>query len=184
MHRRALAATLTLTFAFLTPAGAEDFEEFSTQGLRESRGIVVRVRHPVGWKKVASDDEMAIAELRGPQGPLTGILQIARGRKRAGIDATCHPDRAPTMLQNLGAEEAGTRVREVFARNFDGRPGYELSYERNNAGDFLLVRGAIVCLKESRLLVTCGASGPRKGALLGIEPVCRQVLDSLTVTEE
>ena len=144
----------------------------------------MRVQHPLSWKQVPSDDYIALAELRGPQGRLTGILQIARGRQRTGPDAFCDRERARTMLQNLAADESDTRVTDVFARQIDGRPGYEIRYERNDAGSFLLVRSVIACLKQSRLLVSCGATGATKAALAEIEPVCRQVLESVSISEE
>ncbi|MDB5859530.1 MAG: hypothetical protein JWQ76_3219 [Ramlibacter sp.] len=175
---------LALAFAFITAAHAEDFEEFSSKGLPGSKGIVVRVSHPAGWKKVQPDDELALAELRGPQGPLTGILQVARTGRRAGTDALCHPERARTILQHLADDEADTRVTDVFARTSEGRPGFEIRYERNLAPEFLLVRSVIACLKDSRVLVSCGATGETKKALAEIEPVCRQVLDSLSISEE
>jgi hypothetical protein len=166
-------------------AGAEELREFSSRGLRGSEGVVVRIAHPAAWKKVDTDDEMALVELRGPQGALTGILQVGRGRRHQGdMAALCHPERARTMLQNPAAQEPGTRVTEVVARSSGGRAGYEVRYERNSAPEFLLVRSVIVCLKDSRLVVSCGASGTRKPALTAIEPVCAQVLDSLHITEE
>jgi hypothetical protein len=184
MLRRDIPAALALTFALTSPGHAEDFGEFDSKGLPGSRGVVVRVRHPAGWKKVPVDDEMALAELRGPQGRLTGILQVARGRQRAGTEALCQPERALSMLRHLAAEESDARVTDVFARTSAGRPGYEVRYERNVAPSFLLVRSVIVCLKDSRVLVSCGATGGTKAALTEIEPVCRQVLESLSISEE
>jgi hypothetical protein len=179
-----MTATLALTSAFISPARAEDFAEFNSMGLPGSQGVVVRVRHPAGWKQVAIDDDMALAELRGQQGRLTGILQIGRGRQRAGVETPCRPERARTMLLSPAAEESDARITDVFARKHEGRPGYEIRYERNNAPTFLLVRSVIVCLKDSRLVVSCGATGGLKAALAEIEPVCRQVLESLSISEE
>jgi hypothetical protein len=184
MLRRFLAATLALSSAVTCVARAEDFEEFSSQGLRGSKGIVVRLRHPAGWKRVPSADGMALAELRGPQGRITGILQIGRGQQRADIETLCRPERARTMLQNPGADEADARVTQVVARKSEGRPGYDVRYERNNAPDFLAMRSLIVCLKDTRLVVSCGAIAAAKSALGAIEPVCAQVLGSVSITEE
>ena len=46
------------------------------------------------------------------------------------------------------------------------------------------VRSVIVCLKDSQLVVSCGGTGAAKPALAQIEPVCRRVLESLTISEE
>jgi hypothetical protein len=183
MIRTALtAAVLALTSAIIQPARAQDLQEFNSAGLPGSQGIVVRMQHPASWKKVATDDELALAELQGPQGRLTGILQVARGPRQAGAAALCPPERAPSMLQHPAEPDA--RVTEVFARTIEGRPGYEIRYERNTAPALLLVRSVIVCLKDSRVLVSCGATGPAKAALSAIEPVCRRVLDSLRISED
>lgn len=179
-----LVTATALTCIAISAARAEDLREFSSQGLPGSQGVVVRLQHPAGWRKVITDDAMALAELRGPHGRLTGILQIGRGRRHAGTEALCQPERARTMLQNPGAEESDARVTEVVARRIADRPGYEIRYERNNAPGFLLVRSLIVCLKDSRLVVSCGATGPSKAALGDIEPVCRNVLESLAISEE
>jgi hypothetical protein len=184
MLRRLLTATLALASASTCLAQAQDFQEFSSQGLRGSQGVVVRVRHPAAWKRVATDDAMAVAELRGPHGPLTGILQIGRGRKRPDMESLCRPERARTMLQNPGAEEADARIMEVVARRSEGRAGYEIRYERNNGPAFLAARSLVVCLKDSRLVVSCGAMAARKTALGAIEPVCRQVLASVSISED
>lgn len=185
MHRSVTVTALALATFVGPPLRADELRDFSSRGLRGSQGVDVRVQHPASWKKVETDDEMALVELRGPQGALTGILQIGRGRRqRTDMEALCHPERARTMLQNPGAQEPDTRVIEVVARTTAGRPGYEVRYERSNPPDFLLVRSAIVCLKDSRLVVSCGATGAPKSALPAIEPVCAQVLDSLRITEE
>lgn len=175
-----LSRLLLATACAATPlAHAETWQEFSTEGLPGSRGVVVRISHPANWKPVPIDDPMALAELRGAHGRLTGILQIGRGRQRQDMEAVCHPERARSMLQNLEAQEA--RVMEVFARRHEGRPAFEMRYERKDPP--MLVRSVIVCLKDTRLVVSCGATGPSKAALGDIEPVCRQVLGSLAVTE-
>ncbi len=185
MLRSVTVTALLMTTLVCPPLRADELREFSSRGLRGSQDVDVRVRHPAGWKKVETDDGMALIELRGPQGALTGILQIGRGRRqRTDMEVLCHPERARTMLQNPGAQEPGTRVTEVVARTSAGRPGYEVRYERSNPPDFLLVRSVIVCLKDSRLVVSCGASGALQSALSVIEPVCAQVLDSLSIREE
>jgi len=187
-HRSApLARGLGLLLAVaLAPAWGADkaFRTFDTRGLPHSDGVVVRVNHPARWKPVPVEDEMALAELRGPQGALTGILQIGRGRQRQDMEALCRPERASSMLQSLAAQEPGTRVTDVVARRIAGRPAFELRYERGTDAGFLRVRSLIVCLKDSRLLVSCGASGPARSALAAIDPVCTRVLDSLSITEE
>lgn len=180
---RGLLLPLLLACA-LAPASAQDLQEFSTQGLRGSAGIVVRIRHPAAWKRVTSDDVRAVAELRGPQGRLTGILQIGRGRQRADMEGACAPERASTMLQNLSGPESDTRVTDVFARVLQGRPAFELRYERQHPPEFLAVRSLIVCLKDTQLVVSCGATAKLRPLLSEIEPVCREVLDSLSVIEE
>ena len=186
MRRQALArctAGLLLAAAGLACAG--EFTQFDTRGLPRSQGLVVRVNHPPHWKRVPVDDEMALAELRGSEaGGLTGILQIGRGRPRKDLQAQCGPERARTMLQGLSAREPDARVTDVVARTLDGRPAFELRYQRSDAPGFLLVRSVIVCLKDSKLVVSCGATGPAKDVLAAIEPVCRRVLDSLSVAED
>ncbi|HEX2544470.1 MAG TPA: hypothetical protein VHL79_06310 [Ramlibacter sp.] len=160
-------------------AQGEELQAFSSRGLPGSRGIDVRMQHPAAWKKVPVDDPMAVAELRGPHGRLTAILQVGRGAPQSDMQALCHPERARTMLQGL--EALDTRVTDVVARQHEGRPGFELSYERSNPPT--LVRSVIVCLKDTRVVVSCGASGPRP-ALGDIEPVCRRVLGTLTISED
>lgn len=177
-------AVLALTGALVPPASAQGLQEFSTLGLPRSEGVVVRVKHPSHWKRVALDDDMAVAELRGRQGPLTGILQIGRGGRRTDLEAACRPERARTMLQGIGAQEPDARVTDVFARRHEGRPAFEVRYERNNPGTFMRVRSVIVCLKDSRLVVSCAGTAATKSALEAIEPVCTQVLGSLTVSED
>ena len=176
-----LRRLLLLVVACAAPvlARADTWQEFSTQGLPGSHGVVVRINRPAAWKVVPLDDPMALAELRGPHGPLTAILQIGRGRQRQDMETVCHPERARDMLQNLEAQQA--RVTDVFARRHEGRPAFEMRYERKDPP--MLVRSVIVCLKDTRLVVSCGATGPSKAALGDIEPVCRQVLGSLAVTE-
>ena len=183
---RVLLLALALSCAALgparadAPARADEFRAFSSKGLPRSEGIEVRVWHPAHWRRVAIDDDMALAELRGPQGRLTGILQIGRGRPRQDMKQLCRPERARTMLQ--GEQEA--RVTEALARQREGRPAFEIGYERNDAPTFMRVRSVIVCLKDSQLVVSCGAAGAAKPALAQIEPVCRRVLESLTISEE
>jgi hypothetical protein len=168
----------------LLPARAGDLVEFSSQGLPRSEGLVVRLQHPPAWKKVDSDDPLALAELRGPQDGLTAILQVARGARRKDMEAVCRPERATEMLRTLAAEEADTRVTDVFARQYAGRPAYEIRYERGTTPDLLRVRSLIVCLKDTRLVVSCGAMGASKAALDGIEPACSRMFESLSITEE
>lgn len=187
MPHRVLGTTLLLASVLASLANAQevpDFREFDSARLPGSRGVSVRLRHPASWKKVDVDDDMALAELRGPQGRLTGILQIGRGRQQEGIEALCRPERARTMLQNLSTEESDVRVTDVVARQHEGRPGYEIRYQRSNPRDYLQVRSLVVCLKDSRLVVSCGAAGEAKAELADIEPVCRQVLDSLRISED
>jgi hypothetical protein len=181
MLRTLLAATLALA---ILPLRAENLAEFSSRGLPRSDGVEVRLRYPAAWRKVASDDEMALAEFRGPEGALTGILQVGRGARRSDTAALCHPERALTMLQDARARESDARITEVVARATEGRPGFEIRYERNDAPDFLRVRSRIVCLKDTRLVVSCGAMGPAKAALAAIEPVCDRALESLRISEE
>jgi len=177
-------STLVVMLAATSLAQAQDFKEFNSKGLSRSQGIVVRVSHPSQWRMVPADDAMALAELRGPHGSLTGILQIARGRQRTDMEALCKPERARRMLQNLTGGEKDTRVTDVQARQRQGRPAYEIRYERNNAPTFTVVRSVVVCLKDSQLLVSCAGMGKVKAAVTGIEPVCGRVLESLDVTEE
>lgn len=179
-----LVAILAVTLAAMSLARAEDFKEFNSKGLPRSQGIVVRMSHPSQWRMVPVDDAMALAELRGPHGSLTGILQIARGRQRTDMEALCKPERARRMLRNLAGGEQDTRVTDVRARQRQGRPAYEIRYERNNAPTFMVVRSVVVCLKDSQLLVSCAGSGKVKAAVTDIEPVCIRVLESLDISEE
>ena len=181
---RTRVAIVALACSAASAASAQEFREFNTTGLPRSEGVVVRVKHPSAWKAAATDDEMALAELRGPYGKLTGVLQIGRGVRRDDMAAVCKPENARTMLRSLEPQDRGTRVTDVFARKHEGRPAFEVRYERNNAPTFTLVRSVIVCLKHSKLLVSCGAEGKTKAAVAEIEPVCRRVLDSLTVAED
>lgn len=170
--------------AALQPAGAQEFSEFTSKGLSGSEGIVVHVSHPSHWRKVEVNDEMALAELRGTRGRLTGILQVGRGRLRHDMASACAPERARTMLQHLAAEDADARVMDVFARQHEGRAAYEVRYERNHPPTFMAVRSLIVCLKDSRVVISCGALGPAKALLAEMEPVCRQVLESVRISED
>jgi hypothetical protein len=181
---RGIAATLAVAFAAMSLARAEDFREFNSKGLPRSQGIVMRVSHPSQWRMVPVGDDMALAELRGPHGSVTGILQIARGRQRNDMATLCKAERARSMLSNLTGGEQDTRVTDVRASQRQGRPAYEIRYERNNAPAFMVVRSVVVCLKDSQLLVSCAGAGQRKAALTSIEPVCSRVLDSLAITEE
>ncbi len=179
------AAALAIACAAMSlPAHAEDFKEFTSQGLPRSQGFVVRLNHPPQWQKVPTADEMALAELRGPQDGLTGILQIGRGRQRKDIATLCTAERARTMLGNLTARDPDTRVTDVVARPHQGRPAYEIRYERNKPQNFLLVRSVVVCLKDSQLVVSCAGAGGAKPAVAAIAPVCQRVLESLKITEE
>jgi hypothetical protein len=187
MKTAVVIATLALTALAASPARSADsqeFSEFNSHGVPRSQGVVVRVRHPAQWKQVVVDDEMALAELRGPQGRLTGTLQIGRGARRQDMDSLCQPGRARTMLQSLAAEEQDARVTDVFARKHEGRPAYEIRYERHIAPAFVRVRSLVVCLKDSQLVVSCAGAGEARNALAEIEPVCGQVLESLTISEE
>jgi len=179
-----IVATLAITLAAMSLARAEDFKEFNSEGMPRSQGVVVRVSHPPQWRMVPVNDGMALAELRGPHGRLTGILQIARGRQRTDMETLCKPERARMMLQNLTSGEQDTRVTDVLARQRQGRPAYEIRYERNNAPTFMVVRSVVVCLKDSQLLVSCAGAGKVKAAVAGIEPVCSRVLESLDITEK
>lgn len=179
-----LAVLLALAAACAAQAQAQAWKDFSSKGLHRSKGVVVRVSHPPEWKKVEADDLLALAELQGPHGDLTGILQIARGGRRSDMEAACRPENAQTLLQGLAGDEAGTRVTDVFARKHQDRPAFEVRYERQAASEFTLVRSVIVCLRDSKLLVSCGAMGRQQAALAAIEPVCGKVLDTLDITEE
>ncbi|MCG2591725.1 hypothetical protein LZ009_02920 [Ramlibacter sp. XY19] len=181
MVRRLLVLPLLL---LAVVARADDFVESSTRGMPGSKGMELRLQHPADWKRIESEDPAALIELRGPEGDVSGILQVARGRRRLGADAQCEPDRARSMLQHMASDEADARVTDLFARSVDGRPGYALRYERANAPGYLRVRSVIVCLKDTRVLVSCGASSPKKAALREIEPVCERVLESVRISEE
>ena len=178
------ALLLALACALPLPAAAQGMREFNSRGLPRSEGMAVRLQHPSHWQRVPVDDELALVELRGRQGPLTGILQIGRGGRRADMATACRPERARTLLQGIAGKEPGTRVTDVFARSHEGRPAFELRYERSGGGPFMRVRSLLVCLKDSQLLVSCAGSADARGALDAIEPVCEQVLDSLTVSED
>lgn len=173
-----------LLAAATASAQADDFREFSSRGLPRSQGVVVRVSHPPQWRRVPLDDEMAIAELRGPQGGLTGILQIGRGRRRNDIETLCKPDRARTMLAQVTATNNDARVTDVMARAHQGRPAYDIRYERNDPPDFMVVRSVVVCLRDSQLVISCAGAAEAKAALAAIDPVCSRVLESVTITEE
>jgi hypothetical protein len=181
---RIASLSLALAAGVAGSAQAQDTTRFDSRGLPRSEGLVVQVQHPSGWKRVEADDELALAELRGPQNNLTGILQVARGRRQADMAALCKPERATTMLRDVAGKEPGTRVTDVAARTHQGRAAFEIRYERDDAPLFLRVRSLIVCLKDSRLVVSCAGAGGAKAALPQIEPVCRQVLDSVTVSED
>ena len=176
-----LAVVLAAAFQ---PLRAQETSVFSSQGLAGSEGVVVRVRHPSHWKKVELDDEMALAELRGTRAGITGILQVGRGRLRQDMASACAPGRARTMLQNLAAEDADARVTDVVARSHGDRAAYEVRYERRQPPAFLAVRSLIVCLKDSRIVVSCGAQATAKHALADMEPVCREVLESVSISED
>lgn len=178
-----VVVVLAVTLAATSLAHAQDLKEFNSNGLPRSQGIIVRMSHPAQWRMVPVDDPMALAELRGPHGSLTATLQIARGRQRNDMEALCKPERARRMLQHLAGGEQDTRVTDVQARARQGRPAYEIRYERNNAPTFTVVRSVLVCLKDSQLLVSCAGAGKAKAAVAGIEPVCSRVLESLDVTE-
>lgn len=158
--------------------------EFSSRGLPGSQGLVIRLQYPAAWRRVDTDDELALAELRGTAGGLTGILQVGRGLIRADMAQACRPEAARTMLQNLDAQDPDTRVTDVLARLHEGRPAYELRYERSAPPDFLVVRSLVVCVKDSKLLVSCAGAGDSKAVAAEIEPLCRQVLESLRIVEE
>ena len=177
-------AVLALACVLAPAAPAQGLQEFSTTGLPRSDGLAVRVKHPSHWKRVAVDDDMALAELRGRQGRLTGILQIGRGRQRGDMAAACRPELASTMLQGVSAQEPDTRVTDVVARSHQGRPAFEIRYERNNAPTFMRVHSVIVCLKDSKLVVSCAGMADTRPALAAIVPVCTQVLASLSISED
>lgn len=177
-------AALALACVFAAPASAQEVQEFSTQGLPRSEGLVVRVKHPSHWRRVPVDDEMALAELRGRQGALTGILQIGRGRQRDDLASACQPERAATMLQGISAQEPDARVTDVIARRHEGRPAFEIRYERNRAPDLMRVRSLVVCLRDTKLLVSCAGMAQAKTALDAIEPLCAGVLGSVSITED
>jgi hypothetical protein len=183
---RRMALRLAIAAAAASQVHAQEgLRIFDSGGLPGSEGVVVRVSHPASWRRVPVDDGQVLAELRGPQGPLTGILQVGRGQRRDDLAAICSPERATTMLQKLAEQAPGTRVTDVFARKHEDRPAFEIRYERKEAsGAFLAVHSLIVCLKDTRVLVSCGGTGPRKAALADIEPVCRQVLDSVRISED
>jgi hypothetical protein len=184
-HFLAHAAPWAAALAFAGAVQAQEpMREFSSKGLPGSQGLVVRLQHPAAWRRVDSDDPLALAELRGPAGELTGILQVGRGLVRTDMAEACKPEAARTMLQNLGAQDPDTRVTDVVARPHEGRPAYELRYERSEPPDFLVVRSLVVCVKDSKLLVSCAGAGSSKAAAADIEPLCRQVLESLRVVEE
>lgn len=182
--RRVLIAASAVACAALAPARADEVRVFSSRGLPGSDGIEVRVSHPAHWRKVPLTDEGALAELRGRHGRVTGILQIGRGRQRQDMDVLCQPERARTMLRNIGAQEQDARVTQATASRREGRPAFEVTYERNHAPDFMRVHSAIVCLKDTQLVVSCGAAAETKAALGELEPVCRRVLESLSIVEE
>jgi hypothetical protein len=177
----ALAALALLACTDASRAQAPEFAEFSSRGLPRSRGIEVRVSHPPHWRRVETDDAMALAELRGSEGHLTGILQIGRGRRRADIAALCVPERALSLLGQPGED---TRVTDVVARAHQGRAAYEIRYERSDPPDFLVVRAVLVCLKDSQLVVSCAGTAQAKAAAAAIEPVCARVLESVSIAEE
>jgi len=179
-----LPAAVALLFSAAPPAQAQDLADFSSRGLPRSDGFIVRLQHPAAWKEVEPDDALALAELRGPQGSLTGILQVARGQQRGDMSAVCHPQRAQTMLRDLTSREPGTRVTDVLARMHQGRQAFEIRYERRTDPGFLRVRSLILCLRDSRLVVSCGGAGEAKAALGAIEPVCDRVLRSVDVVED
>lgn len=183
MYPRVSAAVLALAAALVVPArAAEEFREFDSRGLPGSQGLSVRVGHPAHWRKVPVDDDAALVELRGAHGALTGILQVGRGQKRGDMAELCRPERARTMLQATG--DPDLVVTDVAARQHEGRPGYEIRYERTIAPSFLRVRSLVVCLKDSRVVVSCGATGAPRAALAALEPVCDRVLESVRITED
>lgn len=169
--------------AGLGSAHAGPITEFSTQGLPGSQGLVVRLQHPAAWKPTPTEDPQALAELRGAEGELTAVLQVGRGQRRADVATLCAPERARTMLQDVAEREPGTRITDLLFHPVAGRPAYQLRYERSLAPEFLAVRSVIVCLHDTRIVVSCGALARRKTALAAIEPVCAQVLESLDVVE-
>lgn len=184
MPAPSVLAVLLLAWLASPAARGQDWRTFDSQGLPGSEGVAVRLDHPAHWQRVAVDDAMALAELRGAEGGVTGILQVGRGRPRPDIAALCRPERARTMLQQLSGQEADARVTDVVARRHEGRPAFEIRYERNAGEDHARVRSVIVCLKDTQLVVSCGGEAPVRNVLAAIEPVCRQVLESLRVSEE
>ena len=183
MGRAAVCIGLGLLAA--APAFAQAWATFESRGLPRSQGVLVRVPHPADWRRVAPEDELALAELRGAQAGLTGILQIARGQRHADIGALCRPERARTMLADLEAQAPGTRLTDVVARAHKGRPGFELRYERADERQVLRVHTRIICLRDSRLVVSCAASADlrQRQRLDELAPVCARVLEGVEVSE-
>jgi hypothetical protein len=180
MRCRTFTAAALAALLANAQAHAQDFRELRTG----AAGVVVRVRHPVQWQQVVPQDAGALAEVRGPQGPLTAVLQVGLGQPRADIASVCKPERALTMLQNLQGDEADARVTDVVARTHEGRAAYDVRYERHDAQEFLRVHSLVVCTSERRVLVSCGATGRTRPAVAAIDPVCRQVMDSVSISEE
>ena len=178
-------AAMSLGLLIAEPAGAQDWATFDSRGLPRSQGVVIRVPHPAAWQRVPPDDELALAELRGPHAGLTGIVQIARGRRHTDIAPLCRPERARTMLADLEAQAPGTRVTDVVAHVHQGRPGFELRYERADDRQVLRVHTRIVCLRDSRLVVSCAATADlrQRHRLAELEPVCARVLGGVEVSE-
>lgn len=175
---------LVLALAAQGAVPANESRTFHSKGLPRTHGIAIRIDLPPAWRRVEPADELAIAELRGPQGRLTGTLQIARGQRRADMATACRPERARTMLERLSKQEPDARMTSAIAREHEGRPAFELRYEHNSAQVFTRVRSLIVCLKDSQLLVSCAGESALRPALEEIEPVCARVLDSLRVQEQ
>src|SRR5207253_499207 len=88
---------------------------------------------------------------------------------------------ASAHAQDFPLDEADARVTDVVARRHEGRPAYEVRYERNAAPAFLRVQSLVVCTKDTRVLVSCAGFGSPKSALAQIEPVCRRVMESLRI---
>lgn len=88
------------------------------------------------------------------------------------------------MLRSVTAESPDARVLDVVARKHQGRPAYDIRYERKDGGEFMLVRSIMVCMKDSKVLVSCGGAGKTKAGVAAIEPVCGRVLESLAIEEE
>jgi hypothetical protein len=183
---RALLPALALAcIAGPSPSLSQALGEISIRDASRAPGVLsVRVQRPLEWKPVVPDDPQALAELRGPLDGLGGTLQIGRGARVHDIAALCAPHRAPTMLRAVESAEPGTRVTEVRATTHQGRPAFAVGYERRAAAEYTRVHSLIVCLQDSRLLVSCAGTGASKAALSRVDPVCRQVLESLQVTEE